>query len=627
MCGLLGIVQAQGDVVPALIAGLQRLEYRGYDSAGVGVHTAQSLEKCRVVGRVDRLKKMLKEKPLQGMAGIAHTRWATHGGLAEKNAHPQGTQDTLLVHNGIIENADILRMALKEQGVRFTSDTDTEVLAVLIDRAVKTFLTHHKAQATHDFLKENMPHVLREALAPCEGSFAVVVLVKALPNCLVAMRQGFSPLALGRSMEAEKACHAVGSDAVALAGLVDDIAYLEDGDVVVCSAKGAEVFSASGKKAVRFVPHPLNVEALTRQGYAHFMLKEIHEQPRVLRTIASHYHMQKTNSTPANMPPDFLKEAASLYLTGCGTALYAAEVAAYFFEHIACLPVRVQVASEMQHRLPYMPANSWVGAISQSGETADTLAALKHVHQQSAHSFGVLNVQESSIARQVHHVFPLFAGPEVSVASTKAFSGQLGVLLWLCLHVGNVRGILSKEVYQQHVKELLAVASKQEEALKESTALQKAACRIAPLASCLYLGRGSLAPLALEGALKMKEISYVHAEGYAAGELKHGPIALLTKGVPVVLLAPSDTFFSKNMATLQEVRARGATVILLTDREGATHVSSAPDMSVVILPHTTSLQAPFVYVMALQFLAYHTALLRGTDVDRPRNLAKSVTVE
>lgn len=637
MCGILGITQATGDVVPALIEGLHRLEYRGYDSAGVGVHTPDGLKRTRVVGRVAALEERLQTAPLSSQTGVAHTRWATHGGLAEKNAHPQGSSKVLVVHNGIVENAEELRRTYVAEGARFESETDTELLAHAVTQALtEKPIADSLRDPAQDGFEAALATTIRQALTAFEGSFAVLVLWRACPGVVVAFRQGFSPLAVGIEEGAEPHAKPVrcvaGSDAVALAGLASRIAYLESGDMAVLTPSKLWGFQATGPKLLSFTAHPVNVEALTRDGHAHFMHKEIHEQPDIVDRLAAHY--LPNGELPAPEVPCTWMDLPLLHLVGCGTAFFAAETSAYVFETLAELPTRAHIASELRYRLPTVgrgaleaARGALVGAVSQSGETADTLAALDHVRKQKAATFAVLNVTESSIARQVDRVFSTYAGPEIAVASTKAFTAQLWVLSYLALQAAQARRTLSTEELATHAHTLQNLATKVRQTLLAESLIQSAARHVAGASSCLFLGRGPLAPVALEGALKMKEITYIHAEGYAAGELKHGPIALLTSGLPVVLLAPSGPRFHKDLGTLQEVRARGASVVVITDKKGQEALQPAPNLSLIAVPETCDLEAPFVMGVVLQLLAYHTALLRGTDVDRPRNLAKSVTVE
>lgn len=637
MCGIIGISKALSakslntgtapetttapqtcpDLVQMLLDGLMRLEYRGYDSAGLGLWGKTGLKRLRAVGPVKTLVQKVSEEGFGQDClgtGIAHTRWATHGRVTETNAHPQGTGRVLVVHNGVIENAAELKTSLMQNGVTFESDTDTEILAHLVEKDLPK-----------DLSPEHLLDHIRRILAPLKGSFAALFLLADYPGALVACRQGFSPLTVGRNADYATA----GSDAVALAGLAPEIAYLDDGDMAFLSPTHILCTGAQGIKQLSFVPNPVSADNLGKGGHTHFMHKEMHEQPDILKRLVQGF---QKNSEDATSPftqaiKAFPKDMPFLRLVGCGTALYAAEISAYAFGHLAGLPIITDFASEFRHKQAALTKNTWVGFISQSGETADTLSAMNTALDAKAKTFVLTNTQGSSMDRLAGLAFSVQAGPEIGVASTKAFTAQLMTLYLLAIRFGHARGTLHNAQTQKHLQDLEDAANRVQKTLDLENAIHKAALNIVPAPSCLFLGRAALAPLALEGALKMKELSYIHAEGYPAGEMKHGPIALLQEDRPCIVLAPSDHMFEKNLVTVQEIIARGSRVLMLTDAAGQQKVPASPDIACLVLPDTSPLTAPFVYAAALQMLAYHTAVLKGVDVDRPRNLAKSVTVE
>jgi glucosamine--fructose-6-phosphate aminotransferase (isomerizing) len=607
MCGIIGII-GKKDVTPHLIDGLKRLEYRGYDSAGVATLADGGIERRRAEGKLVNLEGLLVDKPLSGRTGIGHTRWATHGIPTEKNAHPHATKKVAAVHNGIIENFQILRKMLESNGCALTSDTDTEVVVHLITLHLEEGLS--PADATF------------RALEQLEGAFALGIIFADEPNLMIAARQG-SPLCVGYG-DGEMF---LGSDALALASLTKKIMYLEDGDRALISGSGAQVFDVDGKEVRRDVMKTEISGALTGKGnHPHFMLKEIYEQPQV---IGDTLHSFINPSTHSITLPDLnfdLAEVSRVTLVACGTSYYAAMVAKYWLESIACIPADVDIASEFRYRNAQLPKDGLGLFISQSGETADTLAALRHARTEGQKTLSLVNVPESTIARESDAVLKTYAGPEIGVASTKAFTTQLTVLACVVLALARARNVIDAEAESQLVASLTEVPARAAEVLKHDEALRELAHEIAKARDVLYLGRGVSYPIALEGALKLKEVSYIHAEGYAAGEMKHGPIALIDDGVPVIVIAPSDELFDKTASNMQEVIARGGRVIFLSDQEGVERLGELA-ASTIALPHVDAFVAPILYAIPVQLLAYHTAVIKGTDVDQPRNLAKSVTVE
>ena len=608
MCGIVGILGRE-PVVGQLVDALKRLEYRGYDSAGIATLESGHLTRRRAEGKLKNLERRLESHPLAGTAGIGHTRWATHGKPNETNAHPHASDRVAVVHNGIIENFSELREELKQQGFKFESETDTEVVAHLVTREMKKGLGPAGAVAA--------------TLPQLKGAFALAFLFEGEEDVLIGARRG-SPLAVGYG-EGEMY---LGSDAIALAPFTDSVSYLEDGDWVVVHRNGAEFRDSAGQTVQRPVLKSNAGAFLIDKGnYRHFMAKEIHEQPEVVGHTLAHY-LDMTNGRvvlPHKLPFDFrtLQRAS---IAACGTAYYAGLVAKYWFERFARLPLEIDVASEFRYRnAPYSDGNLAI-FVSQSGETADTLATLRHAREQGQHVLSIVNVPTSTIARESDVVMPTLAGPEIGVASTKAFTCQLATLACLAVAAGRARGILNETDEHNLFRALVEVPRLMAEALALEPAIEKLARDLAKSKDVLYLGRGTSYPLALEGALKLKEISYIHAEGYAAGELKHGPIALIDETMPVIVIAPYDRVFDKTVSNMEEVAARGGRIILVTDPKGAEH-ANVKTLATLILPEMAATVTPLVYAISVQLLAYHTAVIMGTDVDQPRNLAKSVTVE
>ena len=608
MCGIVGIL-GRGPVAEQIVDSLKRLEYRGYDSAGVATLEGGVLTRRRAEGKLKNLEARLAKAPLQGHVGIGHTRWATHGKPTEANAHPHAADGVAVVHNGIIENFRELRMELEGQGAVFASETDTEVVAHLVNSFVKQGAKPVEA--------------VKQALPRLKGAFALAFVFRDQDDLMVGARKG-SPLAVGFGNGEMY----LGSDAIALAPFTDDICYLDDGDWVVMTHQGCEIFDESGKPAKREVlKSGASSFMVDKANYRHFMAKEIHEQPEVVgHTLARYVDMANERvALPAALPFDF-KDVQRISITACGTASYAGFVAKYWFERFARLPVEVDVASEFRYREAPVRKGDLAIFISQSGETADTLAALRYAKEQGMHTLAVVNVTTSTIARESETVMPTLAGPEIGVASTKAFTCQLMTLAALAVAAGKARGELSDADEAKLVHGLIEVPRLMTDALTHEHAIEKLARDIAKSQDVLYLGRGTSYPLALEGALKLKEISYIHAEGYAAGELKHGPIALIDEKMPVVVIAPYDRVFDKTVSNMQEVAARGGRIILMTDAKGAEE-ATVDSMVTIVMPDMAAAFTPLVYAVPVQLLAYHTAVVMGTDVDQPRNLAKSVTVE
>jgi len=608
MCGIVGILGSE-PVAEEMVEALKWLEYRGYDSAGVATLEGGHLTRRRAEGKLKNLEKRLMKEPLEGHSGIGHTRWATHGKPNEVNAHPHATDKVAVVHNGIIENFRELRDELQKKGHKFATDTDTEVIAHLVTEEMNQGLGPVEA--------------VKAALPRLRGAFALAFLFEGEDDLLVGACRG-SPLAVGYG----KGEMFLGSDAIALAPFTETISYLEDGDWVVLHRKGAEVRNAAGKKVVRLVQksNASNFK-IDKGNHRHFMAKEIHEQPEVVGHTLAHYLDMSGERVrlPQALPFDFRK-IERIAISACGTAYYAGLVAKYWFERFARLPVEIDVASEFRYREAPFGQNGLSIFISQSGETADTLATLRYAKEQKQHVLSVLNVQSSTIARESETVMPTLAGPEIGVASTKAFTCQLAVLICLAVAAGRARGVLSAEDEKKLVKALIAVPRLMVDALKLEPQIEQLARTLQKSRDVLYLGRGTSYPIALEGALKLKEISYIHAEGYAAGELKHGPIALIDEKMPVIVIAPYDRVFEKTVSNMQEVAARGGRIILVTDPKGAAE-ATVSSIATLILPEMPATVTPLVYALPVQLIAYHTAVLMGTDVDQPRNLAKSVTVE
>ena len=608
MCGIVGILGI-GPVADQLVDSLKRLEYRGYDSAGVATLEGANIERRRAEGKLKNLEARLKASPLGGHVGIGHTRWATHGKPTENNAHPHATARVGVVHNGIIENFRELREALQEKGTVFTTETDTEIVLHLVD----------------DYLGQGFKPVeaVKAALSQLRGAFALGFIFAGEEDLLIGARNG-PPLAIGYG-EGEMY---LGSDAIALGPFTDTISYLEDGDWVVLTHSTATIYDKNNAVVHRdALKHSAATSLIDKANYRHFMAKEIHEQPEVVgHTLARYLDLATERvALPAKLPFDF-REIERISITACGTASYAGYVAKYWFERLARLPVEVDVASEFRYREAPMRKGDLAIFISQSGETADTLAALRYAKEQGQHTLSVVNVPSSTIARESETVLPTLAGPEIGVASTKAFTCQLMVLAAMAVAAGKARGELSEADETKLVRGLAEIPRLMTAALRCEPQIEKLARDIAKCQDVLYLGRGTSYPLALEGALKLKEISYIHAEGYAAGELKHGPIALIDENMPVVVIAPYDRVFEKTVSNMQEVAARGGNIILMTDAKGAKE-ATVESLVTIVLPDMAATFTPMVYAIPVQLLAYHTAVVMGTDVDQPRNLAKSVTVE
>jgi glucosamine--fructose-6-phosphate aminotransferase (isomerizing) len=607
MCGIIGIIGDQ-PVAPLLLDGLKRLEYRGYDSAGMATLVNGRIDRRRAQGKLTNLAQLLDREPIDGTVGIGHTRWATHGPPSEINAHPHANTRVAVVHNGIIENFRDLRNELSARGYGFETQTDTEVIAHLMALELERHDDPERATAA--------------ALRRLEGAFALAVIFAGHHDTMIGARRG-SPLAVGYGDGAMY----LGSDALGLAPLTSRICYLEEGDWAVLSPRGAKIYDADGRPADRPIKQTALSGAMIGKGpYRHFMQKEIFEQPTVIGdTLQTFVDPLARRVTLPELPFD-LGGFPRITLTACGTAFYAGMVAKYWFEDIARQPVDADIASELRYRAPPMDAGGLTLVISQSGETADTYGALTFAREQDQHTLALVNVTESSIARASEAVLQTLAGPEIGVASTKAFTTQLTILACLALAVGRARGTLSPQREAQLTEALIELPSRAAEILNHDARIQAIAHEMADARDVLYLGRGNLYPLALEGALKLKEISYIHAEGYASGEMKHGPIALIDESVPVVVCAPSGPLFSKLASNVQETVARGGRVILFTDQAGADEIGEMAAHTVV-LPEVDPVVAPILYALPVQLLAYHTAVAKGTDVDQPRNLAKSVTVE
>lgn len=607
MCGIVGILGGE-DVAERLLDGLRRLEYRGYDSAGIATIDDGAIQRRRASGKLINLAKELAAHPLPGSIGIAHTRWATHGGPTTNNAHPHATDHVAVVHNGIIENFKALRDELIGRGRLFTSETDTEVVAHLVSEKVEQGLDPVAA--------------VREVLPRLHGAFALAILFRDQPDLLIGARLG-SPLVVGYGDDETY----LGSDALALAPLTQRIAYLDEGDWVVCTREGAQVYDRDNNPVDRPVTLSGVTGALIDKGnHRHFMQKEIYEQPIVVAQTLRSY-LQRLEGKIALPIPEFdLSGIKRVTIVACGTSFYAGMVAKYWFEQFARVPVDLDVASEFRYRAPVMEPGGLMIVISQSGETADTLAALRHAKVEGQTIAAVVNVPTSSMAREADLLLPTHAGPEIGVASTKAFTCQLSVLAALAANLAKAKGRLSADEEKQIVRHLAEAPAAINGALAYDEAIEGMAGAVASARDVLYLGRGTDYPLALEGALKLKEISYIHAEGYAAGEMKHGPIALIDEHVPVIVIAPSGPLFEKTVSNMQEVQARGGKVILISDYDGI-EAAGEGCIATITMPKVHPLIAPIVYAVPVQLLAYHVAVAKGTDVDQPRNLAKSVTVE
>jgi glucosamine--fructose-6-phosphate aminotransferase (isomerizing) len=605
MCGIVGIL-GNHEAAPILVDALKRLEYRGYDSAGIATIHKQKLDRRRAMGKLVNLQDMLVHNPLPGKAGIGHTRWATHGAPNEKNAHPHRCGPVAVVHNGIIENYKELRGIVDAKGLIPETDTDTETIAMLARAYLDDGLSPRDAA--------------EQVLARLEGAFALCFLFDGEEDLLIAARRG-SPLAIGHGVGEVF----VGSDAIALAPLTNQITYLDEGDWCVLSRDSVEIIDANGMRANRAVKTvQIDLSRVEKGGHRHFMAKEIAEQPTVLGDALSHY-IQGDKIVFPDPGLDF-SEVDRLTMVACGTAYYACLTAKYWFEQIARIPVEVDVASEFRYREPPIPSRTMAVFVSQSGETADTLAALRYCDGKATQITSVVNVPESSIARASDIALPILAGVEIGVASTKAFTCQLVVLFLMALKAAQDKGVITDAAVQDHLAALRNLPGLMNHTIGTESAITDVAKGLSEARDILFLGRGAMYPLALEGALKLKEISYIHAEGYASGELKHGPIALVDKHVPVVVMAPTDGVFDKTVSNMQEVMARGGKVVLITDAEGARSAADGA-WKTLILPTVTPELAPILYALPAQLLAYHTAVAKGTDVDQPRNLAKSVTVE
>ncbi|HPA37914.1 MAG TPA: glutamine--fructose-6-phosphate transaminase (isomerizing) [Phenylobacterium sp.] len=606
MCGIIGIV-GNSSVQDRLIESLKRLEYRGYDSAGIAAQVNGTLERRRAPGKLRELEAVVAKEPLNATTGIGHTRWATHGAPTERNAHPHIVGRVAVVHNGIIENFAELKAELIATGREFQSDTDTEVVAHLLDAELATGLSPREAFAA--------------TLARLRGAFALCVLIGGEDEVILAARNG-PPLALGYGQGEMY----VGSDGLALGPFTNRIAYLQDGDWAVLTHNGAEVYDASGAPADRPIRTvPSSAVLMEKGNYRHFMEKEIHDQPEgCQRTIAAYVDtLGGRVAVPGDL--DFAK-LERVQIVACGTSYIAGVIGRYLIEQLADLPVDVEIASEFRYRDPAIRPASLVIAMSQSGETADTLAALRYCTERGMQSAAIVNATESTIAREVDVVWPIHCGPEIGVASTKAFTAQVSVLISIAIAAAKARGRLSDAEERRLVKVLLEAPRLIAEAIGLEDAIRDIAVEVSKAKDVLYLGRGPMSALALEGALKLKEISYIHAEGYAAGELKHGPIALVDDQTPIIILAPFDAWFEKSASNMSEVMARGGQVVFITDTEGAKHAPAGAKV-VVTAPSSDPLISALVMSAPIQLLAYHVAVLKGADVDQPRNLAKSVTVE
>jgi glucosamine--fructose-6-phosphate aminotransferase (isomerizing) len=608
MCGIIGIIGRE-PVAPLLVDALKRLEYRGYDSAGVATLEHGVLTRRRAEGKLKNLEQRLAREPLSGTIGIGHTRWATHGRPNETNAHPHATEVLAVVHNGIIENFSELRRELEGKGAKFATETDSEVIAHLVSDEIK------RGRSPVEAVDASLPRL--------RGAFALAFLFSGDENLLIGARKG-SPLAIGFGDDAMY----IGSDAIALAPFTDTVSYLEDGDCAIIHRNSAEIHDAKGEIVHRdVIKSQASVMLIDKGNHRHFMAKEIHEQPEVVGHTLAHYLDMVAGrvALPMALPFDF-RALKRVSIAACGTAYYAGMVARYWFERLAHLPVEVDIASEFRYREVPLDPGGLAIFISQSGETADTLASLRYAREHGQDVLSIVNVPTSTIARESDVVMPTLAGPEIGVASTKAFTCQLAALASLAIAAGRARGVLSESDEKQLVHALIEVPRHLTEALALEPEIEQLARDLAKCRDVLYLGRGTSYPIALEGALKLKEISYIHAEGYAAGELKHGPIALIDETMPVVVIAPHDRVFDKTVSNMQEVAARGGRLILVTDAKGAA-AADGRSLATLTMPPVPATVGPLIYAVPVQLLAYHAAVALGTDVDQPRNLAKSVTVE
>ncbi len=605
MCGIVGVV-GHSDAAPLLLGGLQRLEYRGYDSAGIATLVNGHIDRRRAEGKLKNLAAVLQAEPLAGTTGIGHTRWATHGAPTVGNAHPHATGRVAVVHNGIIENHQALRTELEAKGQNFSTETDTEVVAILVDYLLQQGLAPVEAAA--------------QAFAQLEGAYALALIFAGHQDLMIGAQRG-APLAVGFGAEEMY----LGSDALALAPLTREIAYLEDGDWVVVTAKGATFHNGSGAVVLRQKKlTALTGAAIGKGNFRHFMEKELHEHPVVIGDVL-HRMLEGEAPRLPTLPFD-LAGISRITMSACGSAFYAGLTAKFWLENLARVPVEADVASEFRYRAPPMDVGGLGLLVSQSGETADTLAALRYMKAEGQKILSVLNVPESTMARESDAILETIAGPEIGVASTKAFTAQLTVLAVFALALARAKGTKSEAEITRLAASLLEVPAKAAEVLGNDTPIRKLAERIAEARDVLYLGRGGCFPIALEGALKLKEISYIHAEGYAAGEMKHGPIALIDKSVPVIAICPSGPLFEKTASNLQEAAARGGQIVVFSDEEGASKLAPIA-AETILLPRIDPFAAPILHAIPVQMLAYHVAVMKGTDVDQPRNLAKSVTVE
>ncbi|MEQ9144866.1 MAG: glutamine--fructose-6-phosphate transaminase (isomerizing) [Parvibaculaceae bacterium] len=607
MCGIIGVIG--GDTAsPLILEALKRLEYRGYDSAGIATLVDGEIERRRAEGKLSNLESLLQSNPLDGVIGIGHTRWATHGAPTENNAHPHATDRVAIVHNGIIENFRELKTKLIADGAAFQTETDTEVVAHLVTQKLTEGLTP--------------PEAAKAAFDMLEGAFAIGILFRGVDDLIIAARRG-SPLAIGHG----EGAMFLGSDAFALAPMTNRVAYLEDGDWAEIRRDGVTIRDASGAVVERPIQiSDASTQLVDKGNHRHFMAKEIHEQPEVIGHTLGEYIDPMTETVRLPALPFDLARVPRITMIACGTAYYAAHVAKYWFEQVARVSVEIDIASEFRYREAAMDEGGLAVFISQSGETADTLAALNYCKDQGQHILSVVNVTESSIARASDAIFPTFAGPEIGVASTKAFTCQLTALAILAIATAKAKGRLDTKAEQQLIRTMLEIPRHVSSALVHSDAIEVLSHSLSRARDILYLGRGTNYPIALEGALKLKEISYIHAEGYAAGELKHGPIALIDEDVPVIVIAPSDGLFDKTISNMQEVIARGGQVLLISDADGIARAADSP-WKTLELPSCDPFIQPIVATIPVQLLAYFTAVAKGTDVDQPRNLAKSVTVE
>jgi glutamine---fructose-6-phosphate transaminase (isomerizing) len=606
MCGIVGVLGTH-QAAPILVEGLKKLEYRGYDSAGIATVSDGHLERRRAMGKLANLNDLLMHEPLTGTSGIGHTRWATHGAATTMNAHPHQRGKVAIVHNGIIENFRQIREKLAGHQINPETETDTETVAMLCNWHLDQGKSHVDAAI--------------ETINELDGAYALCFLFDGEEDLIVAARKG-SPLAIGWG---DKEMY-VGSDALALSGMTDEISYLEEGDIAIVSRKGADFLDSARNSVQR--PRKkvvLDITASTKAGHKHFMSKEIAEQPSVLADALKHYNISGSGIAQIRENLDFTA-IDRLTMVACGTASLACHVSKYWFEKIARLPVEIDIASEFRYREPPLSQRDMTLFVSQSGETADTLAAMRYCHGKSGKVVSVVNVAESTIARESDLALPILAGVEIGVASTKAFTCQLVVLATMAIEAAHQRGTISDARRAELADHLTNLPRLVDEALACENDIRQLSMALAKKSDALFLGRGAMFPLALEGALKLKEISYIHAEGYASGELKHGPIALIDKEMPVIVLAPRDELFDKTVSNMQEVMARGGQVVLISDADGIAEAGDGIWQSIK-MPKMDPFFAPVVYAVAVQLLAYHTAVEKGTDVDQPRNLAKSVTVE